>query len=125
MNSSLHQVSIGWGNPYSEPSAESELLEGRSVWAVTCLPGYRDSDLLEFAPFFTPGSGWVIRINFVRTGPSRRWSPEAKAKTRLRNLRARVQRKAPLFVEELMAREIAARPGYFDPKVIGRETVNG
>lgn len=43
----------------------------------------------------------------------RRWSKEAKARVRRRNLAARLARQAPLFADELFSRETALRPAYF------------
>ncbi len=49
--------------------------------------------------------------------PVRRWSEERKAAVRRRNLEKRINRHAPLFADELIARELAERPDYFQGKV--------
>ncbi|WP_186552646.1 hypothetical protein [Escherichia coli] len=48
--------------------------------------------------------------------PVRRWSEERKAAVRRRNLEKRINRHAPLFADELIARELAERPDYFQGK---------
>lgn len=48
-------------------------------------------------------------------------SPEAKAKRRRDNLRKRIMKKAPLFVDQLMQREIAKKPDYYDPAAIAKQ----
>uniref|UniRef100_UPI001D0EB0F0 hypothetical protein n=1 Tax=Klebsiella pneumoniae TaxID=573 RepID=UPI001D0EB0F0 len=45
-----------------------------------------------------------------------RWSDERKATVRRRNMQARINRVAPLFADELIERELAARPAYFNGK---------
>ncbi|HBW0932380.1 TPA: theronine dehydrogenase, partial [Klebsiella pneumoniae] len=45
-----------------------------------------------------------------------RWSDERKAAVRRRNMQARIHRVAPLFADELIERELAARPEYFNGK---------
>ncbi|MCW0137720.1 hypothetical protein OIU92_31205 [Escherichia coli] len=44
------------------------------------------------------------------------WSEERKAAVRRRNLEKRINRHAPLFADELIARELAERPDYFQGK---------
>ncbi|EQC1484841.1 theronine dehydrogenase, partial [Klebsiella pneumoniae] len=44
------------------------------------------------------------------------WSDERKAAVRRRNMQARIHRVAPLFADELIERELAARPEYFNGK---------
>jgi hypothetical protein len=67
-----------------------------------------------------PGCGYGIFIDFAQPDV-RRWSPERKAATRQRQLTARVQRAAPLFAEELIARELAERADYYAAETIDAE----
>jgi hypothetical protein len=53
--------------------------------------------------------GWQL----VEQKPIRRWSQEAKAKARVRNLRNRMEKKFPLLAEQFIAAELARRPQYF------------
>jgi len=55
------------------------------------------------------------------TRPIRMHSPEAKAKRRRDNLRKRIMKKAPLFLDQLMQREIAKNPDYYNPAAIARQ----
>ena len=49
----------------------------------------------------------------IDQAPVRRWSQEAKARVRQRNLRKRMERKFPLFAETFIADELAKRPDYY------------
>ena len=64
----------------------------------------------------TFNSGYAVCIDFLSHEEIKRWSPERKAATRKRNLERRVNRLAPLFADELIARELEARPDYFSGK---------
>lgn len=56
------------------------------------------------------GAGYAVCVDFLYDRPVRRWSDERKAATRRRNLIA------PLFADELIGRELAARPDYYRGK---------
>lgn len=62
------------------------------------------------------GAGYAVCVDFLCDRPVRRWSDERKAATRRRNLVRRVNRTAPLFADELIERELTARPDYFSGK---------
>ena len=55
------------------------------------------------------GAGYAVCVDFP---------DERKAAARRRNLERRVNRMAPLFAEELIARELESRPGYFNGKSV-------
>jgi hypothetical protein len=59
------------------------------------------------------GGGYAVCVDFLFDRPLRRWSDERKAATRRRNLDKRIRRAAPLFAEELIERELTARPDYY------------
>lgn len=67
------------------------------------------------------GSGYAVCLDFAQA-PLRRWSPARKAAARQRRLAARVYRTAPLFADELIARELAARPDYYTAQAIEAAT---
>lgn len=62
------------------------------------------------------GAGDAVCLDFISDRPVRRWSEERKAAVRRRNLEKRINRHAPLFADELIARELAERPDYFQEK---------
>ncbi|EHI2681351.1 theronine dehydrogenase [Salmonella enterica] len=64
-------------------------------------------------------AGYAVCVDFLCERPVRRWSDELKAATRRRNLERRVNRIAPLFADELIGRELAARPDYYRGKSPG------
>lgn len=63
-----------------------------------------------------PGSGWSIGWEMIEQRPVKRWSPEAKARVRQGNLRKRIERKFPLFADQFVAAELAARPEYYEAR---------
>lgn len=65
---------------------------------------------------FVPGSGYAVCIDFLDIRPIKRWPPERKAQARQRNLQRRIAKTAPLFADELIARELVTRPDYFKGK---------
>ena len=64
------------------------------------------------------GAGYAVCLDFCGDKPIRRWSEEQKAAARRRNLAKRVYRTAPLFADELIERELEARPDYFSGKTV-------
>lgn len=62
------------------------------------------------------GAGYAVCVDFLDERQVRRWSDERKAAARRRNLVRRVNRIAPLFADELIGRELAARPDYYRGK---------
>ncbi|MDO6168680.1 theronine dehydrogenase [Enterobacter hormaechei] len=62
------------------------------------------------------GSGYAVCVDFLGQKQIQRWSDERKAAVRRRNMQARINRVAPLFADELIERELAARPDYFHGK---------
>ncbi|EFR3658188.1 theronine dehydrogenase [Salmonella enterica] len=64
------------------------------------------------------GAGYAVCVDFLDERQIRRWSVERKAAARRRNLERRVNRIAPLFADELIARELKTRPGYFRGKSV-------
>lgn len=62
------------------------------------------------------GAGYAVCLDFISDRQVCRWSEERKAAVRRRNLEKRINRHAPLFADELIARELAERPDYFQGK---------
>lgn len=61
-------------------------------------------------------AGYAVCVDFPDDRQIRRWSDECKAATPRRNLERRINKIAPLFAEELIARELERRPDYFRGK---------
>lgn len=68
------------------------------------------------AAWETRPPGYGVCLDFPQSRAVRRWSAEAKARRRRSNLERRIQKAAPLFADELVARELERRPDYFDGK---------
>lgn len=99
------RYSLRWGNPYTQPTGPKVLAAMLVPRGERCPP--------EIAALKVPGDGYALCWELVTQRPIRRWSTEAKAKARKRNLRARMERRLPLFAEILIAEELQRRPGYF------------
>lgn len=67
---------------------------------------------------WVPGAGYAVCVDFLDERQVRRWSDERKAAVRRRNLERRVNRIAPFFADELIARELETRPDYFRGKPV-------
>lgn len=84
-------------------------------------PVLASEDVCEGAPVpdsilsrFIAGGDYAVCLDFLSERPVKRWPPERKAQARLRNLRRRILKNAPLFADELISRELALRPEYFN-----------
>lgn len=102
--------SVRWGNPTTQPP------DGRPRILAAVLVGCGQPVPAEITDLHRAegyGSGWCIARELVSQQPIRRWSREAKARVRQRNLRRRMEMKFPLFAEDFIAAELAARPDYF------------
>jgi len=106
--------SIRWGNPGTEPPG------GVRIKAAVIVPRGHEcpGELMDQK---VPGDGWALSWELISQKPIRRWSPEAKARARLRNLRQRIEKKFPLFAEDFIAAAISKRPEYYSPEHIGNE----
>lgn len=102
----MWRYSLRWGLRH-KPCPGAFEIAAADVPAGDSCPG-------SVSALWIPGSGYIVSIDFLQTTASvRRWSKEAKARTRLRNLAARLQRQAPMFADEFLSRETARRPAYF------------
>lgn len=101
----MARYSLRWGNPYTEPTGPRI----RAAMLVTrgqpCPP--------EIEALKVPGDGYALCWELVTQRPIKRWSPEAKAKARRRNLRKRMEARYPLFAEIWIAQELERRPRYY------------
>lgn len=102
----MWRYSLRWGLPHTPCPGAFELAAAE---VPPCDPCPAAVEAL-----WKPGAGYVISIDFQQPeGAMRRWSKEAKARVRQRNLAARLQRQVPLFADELFSRETARRPAYY------------
>lgn len=106
---------VFWGNPYTQPpeGKPRELL--RIAYPYAEGTGEHPPEVEETLRL-NPGYsiGWQSPV--VERDPARLWTPERKATARRANLRKRLERDAPLFMEELFAAALARQPEYFAGK---------
>lgn len=108
MNTPFWRYSLQWSLPHQPCPGQHELASAEVPAGSPCPPSVAD--------LWKAGAGYAICIDFPPPAPIRRWSDERKAAARKRNLARRVQKKAPLFADELITRELNARPDYFAGK---------
>ena len=103
-----------WANPGTTPPQGLP----RIVLAVLCdRPHPIPAEVEAFQrdnPEYGLGTGWAVGWERINQRPIRRWSQEARARVRQRNLRRRIETKFPLFAEDFIAAELAARPSYYE-----------
>lgn len=124
------RISIRWGNPYTKPpEGWPEVLGEAQVMQPVGKGAPRRHEypeglrrVLDEDERARPGRGYSICVGLdhaARHEQRKAWPPERKAAARVRELRKRIAKDAgPLFaqaVDEAVAREVAARPDYFDP----------
>ena len=101
----LVRYSLVWPNRFSTPPGPRVLIAMSVPRGAKCPPEIMDQ--------FVPGSGYAVTWELVTQRPIRRWSREARARIRKRNLTNRMEKKFPLFSEIFIAAELAKRPDYY------------
>lgn len=100
------RYSLTWVRPLVPCPGAKELAAVDVPLGACCPP--------ELMALWRPLTGYAICLDFPPPGPPRRWSAEAKSRVRRSRLVKRVEKRAPLFADELVERELAARPSYFN-----------
>ncbi|ULB12547.1 theronine dehydrogenase (plasmid) [Cereibacter azotoformans] len=68
----------------------------------------------EIERIWKPGTGYVVRVEPLAANREPvRWSTEAKARVRRRNLMKRLQHRVPLFAHQFYEAELSNRRNYF------------
>ncbi len=112
------RYSLRWGFPHRPCPGAFELAAAEVPPGEPCPP--------EVTALWKPGAGYVLCLDFPqRDTASRRWSKDAKAKVRQRNLMTRLKQRAPLFADELFARETALRPAYYAGETVQQNPSEG
>ncbi|WP_395678729.1 theronine dehydrogenase [Inquilinus sp.] len=105
MAPSRWRYSLRWGNRWTKPTGDLVLASAEVPAGAEC-PAWIEA-------LHVLGGGYAIGIDFLDPKPIRRWSQDAKAAARRRNLRRRLETAAPLFADLFEADELARRPDYF------------
>lgn len=110
----LWRYSVRWGLPHKPCPGEVVLASAEVPEGMPCPESVK--------AHWRPGTGYCISLDFQQSAAVRRWSDEQRAKVRRRNLIQRIEKTAPLFADELIARELDERREYFSGKRIGAES---
>lgn len=103
---------LAWSNPYtSPPPGQPRLLA--EIYIPCDYPGQgsikKPAGLLALHRI---GSGYSVYTRAIMP-PARALSQDALANTRQKRLTRRMERQAPLLADQLIADELAAKPGYY------------
>ncbi len=107
MSTDMARWSLAWRNPHTQPPPG----QPRMIKAILVPRGQPCPQ--ELYDLWTPGTGYCVGWELVTQRPIRRWTAEAKANARRRNLRRRLEKKVPLFADMFEQMELAKRPSYF------------
>lgn len=105
--------SVRWGNPYTEPP------DGMSRVALRITRSALPSGNPKYMPDEIRNhpllgvTGYCIGLDFESEKPPRRLSLETKQKIRRGRLRKRLDRKFPLFADEMYASAVTGNPDYY------------
>jgi len=104
----LHE--LRWYSPYTEPpSGQPRVLA--EVYLPIEHPDCR-CGTAEFCALFRPGNGYVHNITAI-SPPPRPQKTETTARLRRLRVERRMQKRAPLFTDELLADELERRSAYY------------
>jgi hypothetical protein len=99
------RYTLAWRRPDKPPPGPRVLKAMLVERGAPCPP--------EIMSLWIPGAGYSIGWELVTQQPIRRWSREAKARARVRNLRQRMAKRYPLFAEMFIEQEMQRRPAYY------------
>ena len=114
--------SIRWSNPYTKPpDGQPEVL-----LSVTRAAASGADTPREISEAYRIGTGYAIFCCLAEPPvPKRRLSPAAKQKLRRARLRRRLDKRAPLYADELYAEELRAHPDYYGTDEAHEADANG
>lgn len=109
------RVQLRWHNPFSSPPDGANRIQFDKVVDDQLYRSGSIPEIQQLETQYPPGSGWSWHwsLEDAEAKPVRLWSKEAKGRVRKKRLKTRLQKKMPLFWEDLYEKEIALRPDYF------------
>lgn len=102
--------SIQWGNPYSSPP--EDLPRVRAEVFYPSGHEYERKCPPPLAAMTCPGDGWSIVWQAVASDP-KPLSKETLMKVRRKRIERKAKAKYPLFADQIVAEEMAAKPDYY------------
>lgn len=105
------RVAYEWGNPYRPvPDGQPRVL-------AEVFYRYKDYDGRKVPPEIEAvarlGSGYSMTVIFINE-PPKQMRVDQLANIRQKRLRRRVEKKYPLFAEQIIAEEVTANPDYYE-----------
>ena len=102
----MWRYSLRWCLPHQPCPGDFELL------VIEAPAGTRIPEAMHQAWQRRP-EGYGVCLDFPQSRAVKRWSAEAKDRVRKQKMAKRIEKAAPLFADELIARELEQRPDYF------------
>jgi hypothetical protein len=122
------KYTITWSNPYrqppdGQPRTKHVLYETLAQREERRRQGDTSTPPKWFNDLHTIGDGYCISITAICT-PTRQISAEALASVRRMRLERRMRKKYPLFADQMIQEELAAKPDFYagitDPAIAAR-----
>ena len=106
------RIQYKWSNPHTSPPDDAprilfDQVVSEDAWKAG-IP-----ELLAIQEATGLGNGYSEHWSLEEESQYKPWPKERKAEQRKRNLRKRLENKAPLFADELYEKEVDRRPEYF------------
>ncbi|MBE3038016.1 MAG: hypothetical protein IMZ62_04290 [Chloroflexi bacterium] len=103
------RVSYEWGNPYTSPSEGQPRVLAEVYFRYKEYPHKTPP---EIEAVWKPGSGYAQYVTFLNE-PPKQLNQEQLSNIRVKRLRRRVEKKYPLFADQIVSEEITANSEYY------------
>lgn len=104
------RLAIEWGNPYKDPpEGKPHVLAEKYVLTDKGCPEIPE----EFNGLASLGSGYNFTIRHIEE-PPKQLSKETLSKIRKNRLQKRIEKKYPLFADQIIESEMNSNPEYFE-----------
>lgn len=109
-------IVIEWSNPYTEPPDGRPRTLAAVVVPATAGGG---APLVppELRALWKPGDGYCAGFCRLDDKPRRKLSAAAKFSIRRKRLKARIEKRWPLFAEQMIAEAMQRKPSYYGLEV--------
>ena len=101
---------LEWANPYTDPPGGMPRVMAEIFLKSENGEGARIPQMMM--ELHEPGCGFCVSVRAIRP-PKKGFTPEALASVRQKRLRRRLEKKYPLFADQMFDEAINERPAYF------------
>lgn len=122
MKDRLVHISLFWHSPYTNPPEGHPRVLLDKVMRESAYRNATDPDVARLKEIHKPGGGYSWGIAPVKKQKGLPWTKRRKANTRKRNLRKRIEKKYPLFFDQMYAEALARSPEYYQGETVEHTT---